>query len=322
MAELKILTDIEIRQSPLWCNRTDQIHQGEEPSIWGNFSRLLKLCGEYDVVITANIKTAQMFGFFRTLFRREKPRHIILELMLDEARNDFRWKLKNILQRFCFSSVDVIFVSAKREIAIYAQRLGLPEDRIQFLPFHTNVVEPRMVENTGDYVLSAGRTGRDYFTLAAAVEGLATKVVVVSDRHHLENVHFPPNVKVFCNISYEKYLELLYGCKFAIVPLKKLVKSTGQVVFLEAMALGKPVIATCTTGTEDYIEDGKTGLLVPPENVPSLRQAIECLINDPVLHSAMAKRALEIIKRKHTFEVYTQTILDVARQITTKTDAT
>jgi glycosyltransferase involved in cell wall biosynthesis len=323
MRAVRILSDIRISQSPSWSRQTDYLFpdagQGGDRngnrSLLRRFFRLMKVNARYDVIVTADIKTAQLFGLFRALFRVKKPRHIVLELMLDEAGNDWRWKLKNLLQRLCFSSVDVIFVSSRGEVVSYARRLNLPEGRIRFLPFHTNVVEPRNIPASGDFILSAGKTGRDFTTLAAAVEGLDIRVVVVSDRTHLEGVNFPPNVEVFCNISYEKYLELLYASRLVVVPLKKLVKSTGQVVFLEAMALGKPVIATLTTGTRDYIEDHVTGILVPPENPGELRKAIESLIDNPTLVTGMARGALEVVKEKHTFEAYTGAVLSTAKEI-------
>lgn len=323
MRDIKILTDIRIDQCPVWCRETDHMFQGRKQIAYigkkffllDQLVCLLKQCRKYDVVITADIKLAQIFGLIRTLLWWKKPRHIILELMLDEARDDFKWKLKNYLQRLCFASVEVIFVSARREIQVYARRLGLPEDRIRFLPFHTNVVNPKMLEGAGSYILSAGKTGRDYATLASAVDGLKVKVVVVSDRHHLDNIIFPSNVEVHTDITYEKYLDLLCGCSMVVVPLKKLVKSTGQVVFLEAMALGKPVVATSTTGTKDYIEHGVTGILVPLEDSDKLRRAISDFIEAPESYSDIAVRAFEQVKEKHTFSVYTRTILTAANGI-------
>ena len=52
-------------------------------------------------------------------------------------------------------------------------------------------------------------------------------------------------------------------------------------VLLEAMALGKPVIATQAGGPLEIVVDGTTGLLVPPSSPPALARAICCLLNDP-----------------------------------------
>lgn len=322
MVDTKILTDIKIDQCPVWGAHTDYL-LNEETSVKQKggtclserFVNLLKQCRSYDVVVTADIRTAQVFGLIRTLLRWKRPKHIILELMLDEPRSDIAWKLKHFVQRLCFASVEVIFVSARSEIQTYAERLGLQRDCFRFLPFHTNVVNPMMVEGSGRYILSAGKTGRDFATLAAAVEGLKTKVVVVSDRLNIDGIIFPPNVELHVDIPYERYLELLYDCSLVVVPLKKLLKSTGQVVFLEAMALGKPIIATAATGTEDYIKHGVTGTLVAPEDIESLRAAIAGFIEHPASYVTMAIRAFEQIMSRHTFNIYTQTILEAAHEV-------
>jgi glycosyltransferase involved in cell wall biosynthesis len=48
----------------------------------------------------------------------------------------------------------------------------------------------------------------------------------------------------------------------------------------EAMAHGRPVVATAVGGLLDAVEDGVTGLFVPPGDVPSLREAITGLLHD------------------------------------------
>jgi glycosyltransferase involved in cell wall biosynthesis len=58
-------------------------------------------------------------------------------------------------------------------------------------------------------------------------------------------------------------------------------------VAMEAMALGKPLIASRMGGLTDLVDDGETGLLVPPDDVDALRQAIERLLADKNLRERM-----------------------------------
>ncbi len=327
---MRILTDIKIDQSPQWGRETEYLNQDTRLNLLFPHKikellypvlETLQLIGQAkrsDVVITGNIKAAQLFGFYRKTFRIDKPKHIVLELMLDEERGTNLWKMKRIFQQAAFNSVDVIFVSSKHEVEIYSKRFVLPKGRVRFLPFHTDIIEPRMVEGTEDFILSAGRTGRDYATLASAVKHINKKVVIVSDSESIKGITFSPNVEVMCNIPYSHYLDLLHRCRIVVVPLKKLVKSTGQVVILEAMGLGKPVIATTATGTVDYIKDGTNGLLVPIEDPNALKAGILRLYDNIKLYDKIASNALGSVRKNHTFDIYTTRILRTAYEIAGK----
>lgn len=64
-------------------------------------------------------------------------------------------------------------------------------------------------------------------------------------------------------------------------------------VLLEAMTVGVPAVSfDCPTGPAEIIEPGANGILVPPENVPALADAICELIEDPVRRRAMGAAAL------------------------------
>jgi len=198
--------------------------------------------------------------------------------------------------------------------------LRLPQERFHFLPFHTDIINPERNESHGDYILSAGKTGRDYDTLLKAVKDLAVKVVIVSDQYHARGLEVSPNASLMVEIPYRDYLKLLRECHFVIVPLQGLVKSTGQVVILEAMGLGKPVIATETVGTVDYIQHGVNGLMVPVGDPEALRAAIEDLLVDKKLYDKLADNGLDTVLKYHTFDAYVKTILRETKMLQENAD--
>jgi len=328
---INILTDIGIPQSKTWQDRTKRIKElfphpdfpidgFESPKeILYYLCRFITSMRHYDVIVTANIKLAQFVALYRSLFFIRKPKQIVLELMLDEEASGLIWKLKVIFQRLLFSSVDLVFVSSTREVESYSRRLRIPPEKFRFIPFHTDIINPRRVGENEGFILSAGKTGRDYAVLAEALRGTDTNGVIVSDDYHLQGIDIPANITVRKNIPYSEYLTLMEKSRLVVVPLKKLVKSTGQVVILEAMGLGKPVIATETVGTLDYIENGITGILVPVGDKGALRKAIHDLIRNPSLEEDLARNGLEKVRRDHTFESYVGRILLAAEELVQET---
>lgn len=71
---------------------------------------------------------------------------------------------------------------------------------------------------------------------------------------------------------------------------------------LEAMAAGLPVIAGAVGGLLDLIEDGRTGLLVPPESAGALASAIRQVITDPARAARLGERARAHVAGRYSFE--------------------
>lgn len=64
-------------------------------------------------------------------------------------------------------------------------------------------------------------------------------------------------------------------------------------VFLEANAAGKPVIAGRSGGTAEAVLDGVTGYLVDPHDLESLVDRLQALLTDPALYHRLGAKALE-----------------------------
>jgi glycosyltransferase involved in cell wall biosynthesis len=62
-------------------------------------------------------------------------------------------------------------------------------------------------------------------------------------------------------------------------------------VFFEAMALGRPVVATAVGGSPEQVEDGVTGLLVPKRDPAALAGAVSDLLLDPERKKKMGEAA-------------------------------
>ncbi|GAB4135985.1 MAG: glycosyltransferase family 4 protein [Planctomycetaceae bacterium] len=73
-------------------------------------------------------------------------------------------------------------------------------------------------------------------------------------------------------------------------------------IMLEAMAQGKPVIASGVGGVFSVIRDQETGLVVPPSNSEALAQKILELLNDPVRARALGEAGRKLVQEKFSSE--------------------
>ena len=80
---------------------------------------------------------------------------------------------------------------------------------------------------------------------------------------------------------------------------------------LEYMALGKPVIASLGGGTNEIVEDSKTGFLISPLNPEELAEKIEILLNDPALGKEFGRAGQERIKSKFSIDHMVKEYLSV-----------
>ncbi len=86
-------------------------------------------------------------------------------------------------------------------------------------------------------------------------------------------------------------------------------------VFLEAMAMGVPVVGTRVVGTTDAVEDGVTGLLVPYDDAPALAQAVLRILGDPELARRLRGTAAERVRRGFARERWTAQVEALYRDL-------
>ena len=84
---------------------------------------------------------------------------------------------------------------------------------------------------------------------------------------------------------------------------------------LEAMARGRPVIATRVGGIFQVVRDEVTGLLVPPSDSEALANRMLGLLNDPIKASAMGRAARAQVQRDFSVETMVSKTTALYREV-------
>jgi glycogen(starch) synthase len=107
-------------------------------------------------------------------------------------------------------------------------------------------------------------------------------------------VERPPGVELLGLTRPDVVLELVRAASVVVVP--SIVLDACPTVVLEAMAAGRPVVASSSGGIVDLVEDGVTGTLVPPGDAVALADALTFMIEDPAMAAAMGRNGLERVR--------------------------
>lgn len=113
-------------------------------------------------------------------------------------------------------------------------------------------------------------------------------------------------------VSEEELVERYANCDIFVAPSRY--ESFGQ-IYIEAMAVGKPVIGTRVGGIPEVVQDGVNGILVENENLEELRDAIEELLVNRKKRLAMGKASKVIIAERFSSKVWGDSFLSLVDEV-------
>jgi glycosyltransferase involved in cell wall biosynthesis len=330
MPNTDVLTDLPAPPGSFWGDHTRFVGPSDPPawlSRWlgqrcaynlirvVNAFRLFARRGACQGVVTGGGANGLLFAWLQGLIPWGRKPHVLIDCNWDLPKGRLWAWLKGLRIRLAARSVHRFVVWASHEVEDYARAFGVPRDRFAYVPFHGTAHNYQYTVRDDGYLFAGGNYDRDYRTLVEAVRPLDVPVWIATTRGDvlLRGVEVPPHVRVEGTTA-AGFRQGMAAARLVVVAMEKgLLHSGGQQTLLNAMLMGKPVVAVGRKWAVDFLQDGVNGLIVDYEDVQGLRRAVQSVLGDPGGARRMAERG-----RAHAAPFTTQrtmqTVHDLVRQ--------
>jgi glycosyltransferase involved in cell wall biosynthesis len=163
--------------------------------------------------------------------------------------------------------------------------------------------------------------GQFYFiqiAAAAKAAGLNCHFVMIGDAYKGYEYLYPQLENQIADLGLQNTITNLYFQPNAaaliqqldIFVLPSIKPDSFPVVILEAMAAGKPIIATNMGGAQEQIEDSVTGFLVPINDATIAAQKLGVLVNNPDMRTRMGQAGAKKLQEQFSLGTFNKNIVD------------
>lgn len=319
-ARKEIAATFAFPECPAWEEHVDVL-ECDGLSRLQLLERLLKAAERYKVLVIGGCMTGYRdIALAPFIARMKRPPAMVI--------SECTWKLGKLWadRLACRAMVRLMdtpkvsyCVLSRAETHLFPKTWGVDARRVFYTPWSHFLSHEELAAPISDdgLVFAGGDSLRDYRPLVVAARGLPVDVVIAARRFTPpEGVEMPENVRAG-KVSPSRYNELSRSASVVVVPLEaRQDRSAGQFTYLSAMAMGKVVIVTDVLGVRDYVEHGRTGLIVPPGDPEAMRTAIRWAI-DPAHRDEVRKmreRAREAARSLFSQQRHVESLLDVAHR--------
>jgi glycosyltransferase involved in cell wall biosynthesis len=267
---------------------------------------LFPLFLRYDVVFSG---TAYGSLLAKSLIGLKRPKWIMYDANISGLMGDGT-TLKQRMLRFAVSRADGVV--ALSQVEADTLRAMFPRSRVHdgviFLHegVDTGYFKPRDTPEEA-FILSVGLDlGRDFRTIVEAVRDTPIQLKIATKPSRVEDLlPLPQNVSSGY-YSHEEMRELYARARLIVIGLdiQHPNDSMGTYAVIEAMACGKALIVTRTKALASYVEDGVSGVFVPPRDAIAMRKAILDLWSNETKRKNMGARARAFAVQSADAEVY------------------
>lgn len=258
---------------------------------------------DFDLIVAWESKNGLPLTALRWLRQTSCPPLVILTF----SAKPYLHTLQPLLRGW-WRQVDHFTTPSAWEARYYSARFGLPSDRVSVcLLGSPDVLGHIAAMGSGSisvapepYVFTGGRTGRDHETFLAAAAGLDMQAVLYAPITSLDKMKLPANVRLQPLMPRDAYYSTLAGAAIVVLPLRSTNHAAGLSLLLPAMSAGRPIICSDTPVIREYVRDGETALLVPPNDAVALRNTVARLMADDNLRQSLGRHARQHWQEQHT----------------------
>ena len=265
---------------------------------------------DYDKIIGWQQFYALNYAFFCRLFALKKVNDVTVMTFIYRKKEGLVGKLYHRYMNYIVTSkyIDRFICFAKEECEYYSNVFNVAKEKFIFVPLGCKMAKADIKDDRT--VFSAGRSNRDYDFLIDLMKTFQTRVIIACDSYRRKDI--PSNIEILNDCYGQDMVGLMAKSHCVVVPLQDLKVSSGQLVVLQAMSLGKPVICTKSDGIKDYVVDGETGFLVDNTRKEWF-DALEKMYKDKCYYDRMSKAAFELYQKEFTEKAMYRRIAEVVR---------
>ncbi len=308
---------VQLLDSHNWSNRGSTLREFLPRNLW-YLSQFFKMPRGKDVILLEDY-TRRFHLLLANLLVRSTRKAKLVGWVQEFAFNYRDSFVKNSIDKlvsiFFLKTMDIVFTGSQGA-AKEVMRLGVPAHKLQVIRpalrelFINSTPSPRVKEEnqTISLLFVAARLhptkGLEY--LLEAIRELHhhnLKLTVVGESSFpfpqygkqifslVERLDIAQRVNFIGEVKEVKALMKIYQNSDIFV--QPSLWDTSPIPIVEAMCLQLPVVATNVGGIPEFVEDGVTGILVPPKDPQALAEAISALAQNPQLRKEMGRRGYE-----------------------------
>lgn len=218
---------------------------------------------------------------------------------------------RHLLRHTPLRSINRIVVHSERQVETILRTTALSPHQMAVVPYGVDTnywytPEDSVVEER--HVVSAGREHRDYATLVAALPTAAR--VTIADHSPFTPAatrrdpdRWPSSVTRLA-ADYGQLRQLYAKAAVVVIPLLESHMPAGITTLLEAMSMGKPVVVSGTRELSGVVQDGVSGLVVPPGDVRALNAALSQLLDSTEMRADLGECAAQIARDRYDVRDY------------------